>query len=100
MSFRSSAQDGDFDPLARMECPLYIPQPHQPGIAGGPLRVLCRERSRSTRLRGNILEMKEGPSGLAISRSQTTASGTDGYCGTNPQYAFGRERSGAYWGRY
>jgi len=33
---------------------------------GGPLRVVCHERSRSTRLRATVREMKEGPSGSAI----------------------------------
>jgi len=32
----------------------------------GPLRVVCHERSRSTRLRATVREMKEGPSGSAI----------------------------------
>jgi hypothetical protein len=31
-----------------------------------PKRVLCHERSRSTRLRATVREMKEGPSGSAI----------------------------------
>ena len=31
-----------------------------------PKWVLCHERSRSTRLRVTVLEMKEGPSGSAI----------------------------------
>jgi len=29
-----------------------------------------------------------------------TASGTDAYCGINPQYAFARQRRGAYRDRY
>src|SRR5882672_7909654 len=31
-----------------------------------PLWVVCHERSRSTRLRATVREMKEGPSGSAI----------------------------------
>jgi hypothetical protein len=31
-----------------------------------PFRVVCHERSRSTRLRATVREMKEGPSGSAI----------------------------------
>ena len=31
-----------------------------------PLMVVCHERSRSTRLRATVREMKEGPSGSAI----------------------------------
>jgi hypothetical protein len=35
-------------------------------VRGWPLRVVCHERSRSTRLRATVREMKEGPSGSAI----------------------------------
>ena len=36
----------------------------------------------------------------SYAQCMATASGTIAYCGINPQYAFARQRRGAYWDRY
>jgi uncharacterized protein DUF3551 len=36
----------------------------------------------------------------SYAQCMATASGTDAYCGINPQYAFARQRRGAYRDRY
>ena len=36
----------------------------------------------------------------SYAQCMATASGTDAYCGINPQYAFARQRQGAYRQRY
>jgi len=36
----------------------------------------------------------------SYAQCMATASGTNAYCGINPQYAYARQRRGPYWDRY